>query len=418
MLKLRRLRVEKFRSVAKPAELSFSDGINVLLGQNGTGKTTLLELISMVVRSDFSSLAKEEFALEYELAPSEGESIVVAIRNERAAVEQPETPFDLGAPEAFRPSAEVLSGADRSIVIKYDAEHGITVAHQSPLGPARSRSCLDPGFLYFGVVLAPTIGDPVEADLLNVGTAHRFDESLDMFKEITCAGDITVAIFFAGQGTWASHPFVPAFVPDDVMKQVGATYESDKSDYSFTHNELSLLATIKDMMGFSSSSLRVDVIGRSHVSGRGKNAPSSIHLGNLMFRFWWEDGTFITHDRLSYGQKRLLTFFYYLACNPAIVIADELVNGLHHRWITASIEALGERQAFLTSQNPLLLDYLPITSTEQVKKSFVLCRGEPQEGKPGWLWANMTEDDAKELFSAYEVGVEHVSEILQSRGLW
>jgi Fe-S cluster assembly ATPase SufC len=44
MLKLRRLRVEKFRSVAKGAELSLSDGINVLLGQNGTGKTTLLEL--------------------------------------------------------------------------------------------------------------------------------------------------------------------------------------------------------------------------------------------------------------------------------------------------------------------------------------------------------------------------------------
>jgi hypothetical protein len=30
----------------------------------------------------------------------------------------------------------------------------------------------------------------------------------------------------------------------------------------------------------------------------------------------------------------------------------------------------------------------------------------------------MSEEDAAELFSAYQVGVEHVSEILQSRGLW
>jgi hypothetical protein len=30
----------------------------------------------------------------------------------------------------------------------------------------------------------------------------------------------------------------------------------------------------------------------------------------------------------------------------------------------------------------------------------------------------MTQDDAAELFNAYGVGVEHVSEILQSRGLW
>lgn len=34
------------------------------------------------------------------------------------------------------------------------------------------------------------------------------------------------------------------------------------------------------------------------------------------------------------------------------------------------------------------------------------------------IWENMSEEDAEELFSAYQVGVEHVSEILQSRGLW
>jgi len=96
MLKLRRLRVERFRSLARGAELLFSDGINVLLGQNGTGKTTLLELISMVVRSDFSSLAKEEFAIEYELSVPEGENIIVVVRNARVVMQQLQVPVELG----------------------------------------------------------------------------------------------------------------------------------------------------------------------------------------------------------------------------------------------------------------------------------------------------------------------------------
>jgi hypothetical protein len=144
-----------------------------------------------------------------------------------------------------------------------------------------------------------------------------------------------------------------------------------------------------------------------------------LRLGHLGFRFFFEGGDFITHDRLSYGQKRLLTFFYYLASNPDIVIADELVNGLHHQWITACIDAIGERQAFLTSQNPLLLDYLPFTSAEQVQKSFILCKSEQQQGsRPRWTWENMSDEAAASFFSAYEVGIEHVSEILQSQGLF
>ena len=29
---------------------------------------------------------------------------------------------------------------------------------------------------------------------------------------------------------------------------------------------------------------------------------------------------------------------------PTLVIADELVNGLHHQWIEACMQQLGERQ--------------------------------------------------------------------------
>jgi hypothetical protein len=245
-------------------------------------------------------------------------------------------------------------------------------------------------------------------DLRRTGTVHRLDESLDLFRKITGAtmGDLGGAIHIS-KGQWRPDALAPPLVPETLVQKLQVSHQQKKADYSFTHSDLDWLDTLRDMMAFHTADLRVDVTEQRN--------PPTIQIGNLVFRFWWEDGAFITHERLSYGQKRLVAFFYYLACSPDIVIADELVNGLHHRWITASIEAIGPRQAFLTSQNPLLLDYLPITSAEEVRRSFVLCRGEPRAGRPGWIWENMSESDAEELFSAYGVGVEHVSEILQSR---
>lgn len=409
MLKLRRLRVEKFRSLAKGAELLFSDGINVLLGQNGTGKTTLLELISMVVRSDFSTLAREEFAIEYELSASEGESIIVVIRNDRVAMEQPPTPVELGAREVFRPSAEMLGGADRRRLLRYDAESGLSIRDATPTGPAGTPAPVAKGFVFWFVAQIPAFDNHFLRSLGQAGNAHRLDESLDLFRKVTGTGELEGNILI-DRRPWIGNPFAPPLVPVSIVQKLMVSHERRKSDYRFTHSDLSLLATLKDMMGFISSELRVDVTEQQR--------PERMQIGNLMFRFRWEDGTLITHERLSYGQKRLVAFFYYLACNPDIVIADELVNGLHHRWITAAIEAIDQRQAFLTSQNPLLLDYIPVTSAAEVRRSFVLCRGELRAGRPGWIWENMSEDDAQELFSAYGVGVEHVSEILQSRGLW
>ena len=414
MLKLKRLRVERFRSLAKGAELSFADGINIVLGQNGTGKTTLLELISMVVRSDFSSLAKEEFAIEYELAGPGEESTIIILRNERISTEQIQTPIELGPSEAFRPSAELLSSPDRKPLLHYRGgqRREVAVDDKSVIDvPERFPLPLEPGFLLsFAVVgLDSPRWEHLVRNLIETGRARRLDESLDLFRTIIGTGNFPGEIRISKQG-WSLSTFAPSLVPDSIIQRLKDAYLPGRPDYSLTHLDLGLLATLKDMLGFSAAELRIDVTEQAQ--------PAAVQIGNLVFRFKWEDGTFITHERLSYGQKRLLTFFYYLACNPAVVIADELVNGLHHRWITASIEALGQRQAFLTSQNPLLLDYIPITSADEVRRSFVLCRGEPREGRPGWIWENMSEEDARELYSAYEVGVEHVSEILQSRGLW
>jgi hypothetical protein len=121
---------------------------------------------------------------------------------------------------------------------------------------------------------------------------------------------------------------------------------------------------------------------------------------------------------MSYGLKRLLSFFYYAAASPDIVIADELVNGLHYEWIEACLKEIQGRQSFLTSQNPILLDMLPFESAEEVQKTFLLCSHEMDDGHGQMVWRNMTDESAAAFFRAYETQALQVSEILRLNDLW
>ncbi|WP_437330872.1 AAA family ATPase [Sorangium sp. So ce381] len=420
MLKLRRLRIEKFRGVAPGTELRFSDGLNVLLGQNGTGKTTLLELISMVVRSDFSSLAREEFAVEYELAvPGKATALVAVSNKEDTSLPETKPRTAFGLTEHWRSAADItieesLSGPRHHV--RYDSDLGLIIGDGPPTGRARELSCLQAGFLWLYMLeVAEPVAISIHHEVRRARTARRFDESLELFTWLVGSGDARgILLVHRNKTLFAEAEARVIGVPQALSRRLAERYERPRSDYTFQHADLAFLTTIKETMRFDAAELRVDVTERQQWG----EDHEMVTFGNFVFRFWWEGGEFITHARLSYGQKRLLTFFYYLACNDDIVIADELVNGLHHQWITACVDAIGERQAFLTSQNPLLLDYVPITSPEQVRHSFVLCRGEGRGGRPAWTWTNMSDEDAAEFFAAYEVGVEHVSEILQSRGLW
>ena len=101
-----------------------------------------------------------------------------------------------------------------------------------------------------------------------------------------------------------------------------------------------------------------------------------------------------------------------------MLIADELVNGLHHEWISACLDEIGERQAFLTSQNPLLLDFLRFDSVEQVRRTFILCERASNDVGTQLIWRNLTEDEAESFFLAYQTGIQRVSDILLTKGLW
>ena len=96
-------------------------------------------------------------------------------------------------------------------------------------------------------------------------------------------------------------------------------------------------------------------------------------------------------------------------------MADELVNGMHHEWIAKCIELMHNTQAFLSSQNPLLFDFIPLESAEDVASRFIICELDEQHR---FVWRNMTEADATELYETHKAGLQHTSEILRTRGYW
>jgi hypothetical protein len=243
-------------------------------------------------------------------------------------------------------------------------------------------------------------------------SVERFDESLLYMDKLTQSK----ALFIVARSEGAIEVLRGSDVASSVKQRLTQEFEAnpamDRIVLTDRDAGMLFLSRAVHLLGLASGELRLQRTARR------AGSPEEIEFGDLQFYFVRRDGSGIDDSRLSYGQKRLLAFYYYLDCSAACAVADELVNGMHHEWIEACLEDLGERQSFLTSQNPLLLDYLGFESAEEVRSSFVLCRSELQSEREQLRWENMTPEDAEGFFAAYQVGIQHVSEILRTRGLW
>lgn len=366
MLTLHRLKLERFRSL-RPCDLRFHSGFNVLLGKNGSGKTTLLRLLADLYSQSLSDILKdEEFELELELLDDQG-TLQQFIRSESGWT----------SPQ-FR-------------------SHATTDA----LPPSR---CILELVQFIGSARQPV----------------RLDESLERLSVLQSMR-WTVRML-------RTRPLmvIPSDVgqPADLMAEFSRAVNADpeRERISIGHSALGFLRCFVDLVGLHAARVTIERVEKRHMRGGGLEPVFS----NFRFYFTRRDGSEFPQDHLSYGQKRLLIFLYCQAAIPQVMIADELVNGLHHDWIERCMDMIRDRQCFLSSQNPLLLDHLYFHSQEEVQRTFILCSSEPARQGPGhhegegdvMHWRNMSEAEAAAVYGAYQTGVQHVSEILHSLGLW
>ncbi|MCK6589197.1 MAG: AAA family ATPase [Polyangiaceae bacterium] len=461
-VKLMRLKIDKYRNVAPGTELVFNDTFNIPLGQNGTGKTTLLDLIAMVVKSDFSKLKDEEFLLEFDVCFLS--IIVVSARIENRYRKSADVaPHKVGQlsldmstimaetleweySAAVNFKADVLYPKFELKVSPHSSElrlesgetHDVTDAFfLSPFESSLLASVLmlSTNMSFSDSTSITSTNEELQARSVQVASAFdtskqvqlnltrnagRFDEALGGFDAITGSysgvrgGDLERARLRIRRrkekiinSSWA---FVPGEIRERLIQDSSSALGSQ--DFRLSSSTLPFLHKVVEIFNLKSADVVLRLVQKE------PGGIEKISYGNFEFIITLDDGTTIRQDLLSYGQKRLLSFFYYVAAINDIVIADELVNGLHYDWIEACLREIGDCQSFLTSQNPLLLDFLTFESAEQVKRTFILCRTEKRDGKNLMVWSNMSDEAAETFFRAYKTEALQVNEILRSRGLW
>lgn len=437
------LSINRFRNLAPGTMLRFNSGKNIVLGENASGKTTLLNLISMVLRSNFAEIEDEDFDLEYCLN-FQGGSLSAKIASARAdaqSAEQFVPATDEGIPAQRQPRNQPQAKysfhfdlGDLQCLIEGDrATATATILGRQPIQipPVGLGGRFGHGpFLALYSTLPDRKDKPWLVSVWDVNS-FRFDESLDAFRAMTgsklpgsiCTPPAANLTLHSGpasvEGKALPRRLEVQYMGGDVLRGFlgELTRSLEKPPVAIEGKKLHFLVEAARLLSFKESWWMPEI----SVSKKLDDGGEETHFDRFNFRFKRSDGLEIGQDLLSYGQKRLLAFLYYLEANETgPVIADEIVNGFHHGWITECLELIsrGGRQAFLSSQNPLLFDFLTFSTSEEVRSTFVLCRVKTVGDRVQMQWNQMEPDEASEFYAEYEVGIEHVGAILNRRGLW
>jgi energy-coupling factor transporter ATP-binding protein EcfA2 len=422
-LRLRSLTVHSFRDVRPGTQLSFGDGFHLILGKNASGKSTLLELLAAVSALDFRGpfFAETPFHLEasfevgkvslhaevrrtfepqriqsvgdrhLDLPPRDEAEVVVR-------VEHPEV--------ALRQWWQIRTGEDPRIFTKdprQEKTEGISfrlAGQLDPLGSRASRALsLGAVVLIDGTYRVHPEVWPAIVKLSDYpGTGAPFDEALGALQAMV-GGGLTVV---RGPRFRSISPWLPPALGFDAQGE----------PVTCNISLVPLLRSAVEQLGYDDAKAYFGP-GASVARGWSYASPS--------FQFFRRGTAVRRHDQLSFGQQRLFSFAWYLACNPDVAIADELVNGLHAEWIDWCVDAIGDRQCFLTSQNPILVDAVPFGSEEDLRRGIILCEASTDAaGDTTELsWRQLDDREVGLIWGALQQSrLDLLSDLLHALDLW
>ncbi len=417
------LKINHLRHVEAGTTIAFSPNFNIVVGENGTGKTTLLEVISAIFRNNFSVFADEPFEIEFSLSHS-GLRLDCNLKNHS-------TKDSLGFRPPLAPQLRARLSSDNKELLALESDVAASSIMQN--GVRSSGPTVLPAFttteayrfpLFYNIL--KLLNSPETIDLRAMGqlltekhlSCVRVGEGTETFNQLFNADDeqgssLDLFITDIRGETHTITPHLPESTTRSLLERLaprGTTFSAPDS-ITIDATELPALQAFVELSQYHAARLTL-------VLRESDSKAISWSYGEPLVRLQMANGNQIPHSHMSFGEKRLLTFLIKLFACPSTIIVDELANGMHHSWIEQIIALLEDHntQAFLTSQNPLLLDYIPLTEeTYLTQHTFVIC----ETTDSGALrWRNMSLDESTDFFKSLAVGLERISEIMRSKGLW